>query len=264
MERITSSQNKLFKQLKKLSSSQKERNNTGQTLVEGIHLVKSYLEQGDLPEKCIFSEDVLENSEAAEIIKECRVKNVDFVILSKAHFKEISVVENGINLLFLINIPPKSKGAQLAENALLLESVQDPGNVGTILRTAAAARVKKIYCSVGTASVWSPKVLRAGMGAQLVLDIHESVDLKKLIQESKVQVLATTLFANQTIYEADLTRPTAWIIGNEGSGISQELLSLNVQEVIIPQASNVESLNASAAAAVCLFEQVRQQSSLTE
>lgn len=232
--------------------------------VEGIHLTKSYLEQGSLPKKCIFSEDVLENAEAAEIIKECQVKNVDCVILSKAHFKEISVVENGINLLFLINVPLKSKEAQLIENALLLDNVQDPGNVGTILRTTAAAGVKKIYCSVGTASVWSPKVLRAGMGAQFVLDIYESVDLKKLIQESKAQVLAATLSTNRTIYKTDLTKPTAWIIGNEGSGISQELLSLNVQEVMIPQAGNVESLNASAAAAVCLFEQVRQQSSLTE
>ncbi len=258
MERIISSKNQLIKQLKKLSSSQKERNKTGQALLEGIHLAKSYLEQGNTPEKCIFSEDALEDAEAAEIIQECQEKNVECTIISKAHFKEISVVENGVHLLLLVNIPAKSQREQLAENALLLDNVQDPGNVGTILRTAAAAGIKKIYCSGGTASVWSPKVLRAGMGAQFALDIYENVDLGQLIQKSNIQVLATTLFAKTILYETDLTKPAAWIIGNEGSGVSDELLSLNITEITIPQTKGVESLNASAAAAICLFEQVRQ------
>ncbi len=263
MNDITSSQNKLFKQLNKLSSSQKERSKTGLTLLEGIHLTESYLQYVGLPKQCVFTEDTLLDGEAREIIEKCQNGNAECVQISKALFKEISVVENGIGLLFVIDA--KSQQAEpLEESAVLLEDVQDPGNVGTILRTAAAAGIRKIYCSSGTASAWSPKVLRSGMGAQFVLDIYENVDLKQLIKESKIQVLATTLSAETTIYKTDLTQKTAWIIGNEGGGVSDKLLALNVQKVTIPQSGSVESLNASAAAAICLFEQARQQSSLTE
>lgn len=264
MNNITSPQNKLLKQLKKLSSSQKERNKTNLTILEGIHLAESYLQQVGAPQQCLFAEDALHDSEVKKIIEGCQASSVECIQISKALFKEISVVENGIGLIFVITIPKISATEQLNESAVLLENVQDPGNVGTILRTAAAAGVKKIYCSAGTASAWSPKVLRAGMAAQFALDVFENVDLVKLIQSSDIQVLATTLSAKTTIYEAELAQKTAWIIGNEGSGVSRELLELGVKEVIIPQAAGVESLNASAAAAICLFEQVRQQSSLTE
>ena len=264
MNNITSSQNKLLKQLKKLVHSQKERNKTGLAILEGIHLAESYLQHVGAPQQCVFAEDALQNSEAKKIIEKCQASSVECIQISKALFKEISMVENGVELIFVISIPETNAVRQLNENAVLLEGVQDPGNVGTILRTAAAAGVKKIYCSVGTASAWSPKVLRAGMGAQFALDVFENVDLTKLVQNSDIQVLATTLSAKTTIYETDLMQETAWIIGNEGGGVSRELLALDVKEVTIPQAAGVESLNASAAAAICLFEQVRQQSSLTE
>lgn len=258
LDNITSSQNKLFKLLKKLVSSQKERSKLNLTVLEGIHLAENYLQHVGFPKQCIFVENALEDSEANKIIQKCQENHVEYIQISKTLFKELSMVENGIGLLFVVDIPKNDSEKPLDENAVLLENLQDPGNVGTILRTAAAAGIKKVYCSVGTASAWSPKVLRAGMGAQFVLDIYENVDLKQLMQKSNVQVLATTLSAKATLYETDLTKPTAWIIGNEGSGISDELLSLNITEIIIPQAEGVESLNASAAAAICLFEQVRQ------
>lgn len=264
MNDITSSQNQLFKHLKKLVFSQKERSKLNLAVLEGIHLTESYLQYVGLPKQCVFAESALENSEAKNIIQKCQEGNVECVQISRVLFKDLSTVENGIGLLFVIDIPRNDSEEPLDESAVLLENVQDPGNVGTILRTAAAAGMKKVYCSGGTASVWSPKVLRAGMGAQFVLDIYENVNLKQLMQKSNIQVLATTLSAEKTLYETNLKKPTAWIIGNEGGGVSDELLSLNITEITIPQTEGVESLNASAAAAICLFEQVRQQTSLTE
>ncbi|MFM7522726.1 MAG: TrmH family RNA methyltransferase, partial [Betaproteobacteria bacterium] len=143
--------------------------------------------------------------------------------------------------------------------ALLLDSVQDPGNLGTIMRTAAAAGIQQIFCSPGTASVWSPKVLRAGMGAHFVLEIHEDVNLAQLIKNAAVPVYAAQPDAANSIYSADLRSPSAWLFGHEGQGVSDELLALATQRLSIPQSTQVESLNVAASVAICLFEQRRQK-----
>ena len=258
MDQITSPQNALYKTLKKLASSHKDRRRLGQTLVEGVHLTQSYLQHKGVPKRCVITEAALENKEVTKIIAECSAQGVDYTVLSNTHFKEISVVENGVGVAFVVEMPTHKEILEMKGDALLLDDLQDPGNVGTILRTAAAAGITQIYCSTGTASAWSPKVLRAGMGAQFVIDVYQNVNLEKLIQSSKTQVLAATLSGKKTIYETDLTKPTAWLIGNEGNGISRELLKHHVSEVIIPQKGSVESLNVAAAAAICLFEQARQ------
>jgi ribonuclease HII len=100
-----------------------------------------------------------------------------------------------------------------------------PGNVGSILRSAAAAGIKQVYCSAGTAFCWSPKVLRAAMGAHFVLDIFENVDLAELVRNAKVQTLATSGYATQRLYDVDLRQPTAWLFGHEGQGVADDLLS---------------------------------------
>jgi len=259
MDQITSPQNALYKTLKKLSSSHKDRRRLNQTLVEGVHLTQSYLQHKGAPKRCIVTEEALDNKEVSKIIAQCNTYGVDYTVVSNAHFKEISVVENGIGIVFIVSMPTAKEIPSINDSALLLDDLQDPGNVGTVLRTAAAAGITQVYCSVGTASAWSPKVLRAGMGAQFVVDVYQNVNLKQLIQSAKVQVLAATLSGKKTIYETNLTKPTAWLIGNEGNGISKELLKHSVNEVKIPQESAVESLNVAAATAICLFEQTRQQ-----
>ena len=172
----------------------------------------------------------------------------------------MSALEQGVAILFVIAMPEKRIAATLESDALILDRVQDPGNVGAMLRTAAAAGVKEIYLSEGSAQAWSPKVLRAGMGAHFTLTIYEGADLAVLIGRAEVPVVATSLGATRSLYDADLKTPHAWLFGNEGAGVSDDLLKLCEKDtIIIPQSDGVESLNVAAATAVCLFEQRRQR-----
>lgn len=258
MKQITSSQNPIYKNLKSLATNAKARREQGQTLLEGVHLVQSYLQTGTTPINCVVSESAQTNREVSSIIYICEEREIPLLHVTDQQFQALSSVDNGIGVLLVIEQPKTTTPAILDQSALLLDNVQDPGNVGTILRTAAAAGIKAVYCSPQTAAVWSPKVLRAGMGAHFALTVYENVELAEVIQAATVPVYATTLQATQTIYEVDLSGPAAWIVGNEGQGVSSALLDLKVEQVIIPQNPDVESLNVAAATAICLFEQRRQ------
>jgi TrmH family RNA methyltransferase len=181
--------------------------------------------------------------------------------LPDALFHALSQVEHGVDLLFVIDTPQPRPVGTLERGAVLLDNLQDPGNVGSILRSAAAAGIAAVYCSPGTAFVWSPKVLRAGMGAHFGLEIHEQADLATLIRGAGVPVLATSSHADTTLFDADLRQPVAWLFGHEGQGVSADLLALATQRLAIPHLGEMESLNVAASAAICLFEQVRQKTS---
>ena len=257
---ITSPQNPQLKHLKQLASAAKWRRRHGQTIIDGIHLCQSYLMAGHTPELCIITPEAKENQEIGQILNHSRVSNVDLFTLSPGLFNAISPVEKSVGIMMVIAIPGQpDRAPALLQSALLLDDIQDPGNVGTMLRTAAAAEVGAIYSSPQTVDIWSPKVLRAGMGAHFNLDIYTDAPLAQLIQQAKIPVLATSLEGQRSLYDTDLTQPTAWLLGNEGRGVSEELLRLDVEKVIIPQNPQVESLNVAAATAVCLFEQRRQR-----
>jgi TrmH family RNA methyltransferase len=175
-----------------------------------------------------------------------------------ALFAAISQVEHGVNIAFIVATPRPEQPGVLAQSAVLLDGVQDPGNVGSILRSAGAAGIKQVFCSPGTAFCWSPKVLRAAMGAHFVLEIFENVDLEALVRGAQVPVLATSGYAAERLYDLDLKREVAWVLGHEGQGVSSQLLELATHRVAVPHAGQVESLNVAACAAVCFFEQLRQ------
>lgn len=260
MKQISSPQNAIFKQLKSLQASTKARREADQTILEGIHLADSFLTAGLLPEYCVVSQSSVSNQEVQQLLDRLDELQIGSLSVSDGQFRQISSVENGVGLALVIKIPAAGQPSELTQNGLLVDDVQDPGNLGTMLRTAAAAGVKQIFCSSGTSSAWSPKVLRAGMGAHFGLEIFEHCDLAKLIPAASVPVFATTLAGGTSIYRADLSKPAAWLVGNEGQGVSAALLeNENATELTIPQAKNVESLNVAAATAVCLFEQRRQQ-----
>ena len=258
MKLITSPYNTLYKELKLLATSSQVRRKMGKTLLDGIHLSEAYLQHYGVPELCVASESALTNAEAAALIAQCEEKGVSCVAMPDAQYKVLSQVENGVGLLFMIAIPEFVPPAVLTESAVLLDNLQDPGNLGSILRSAAAAGIKQIYCSPGTALAWSPKVLRAGMGAHFLLEIFENVDLSVLISTAKCPVLATSSYAEKSIYDVSLTGATAWLFGHEGQGVEEKLLVQASQQVVIPHLGKMESLNVAAAAAVCFFEQVRQ------
>jgi TrmH family RNA methyltransferase len=143
--------------------------------------------------------------------------------------------------------------------ALLLEDIQDPGNLGSMLRSAAAAGCEEVFLSPGCADAWSPKVLRAAMGGHFALRIYEQQDLPGVAKALSGQLLAASLHASLSLYDCDLHGNVAFMVGNEGAGLSESMLQLATQQITIPMHNNVESLNAAAATAICLFEAVRQR-----
>jgi TrmH family RNA methyltransferase len=256
---ITSRDNPLYKELKQLATSSQARRKTGRTLLDGVHLCEAYLQQGGLPALCVVSETAKEHPEVNTILGQCQAVQVSCIVLPDALHHAVSQVEHGINLLFVIETPRSDGEALLSRASVLLDNLQDPGNLGSILRSAAAAGISDVFCSQGTAFAWSPKVLRAGMGAHFMLHIRENVDLATLIKNGRVPVVATSSHARQQLYEVDLRQPVAWLFGHEGQGVDPELLPLATYQVVIPHLGQVESLNVAASAAVCFFEQVRQK-----
>jgi len=141
---------------------------------------------------------------------------------------------------------------------LLVDNLQDPGNLGSILRSAAAAGLTQVLLSKHAVHAWSPRVLRAAMGAHFLLRIHEGVDLVAAARAYTGRIVATSQRAPRTLFEEDLRGDVALVLGNEGGGISDDLLAVADAVVAIPMPGRAESLNVAAAAAVCLFERVRQ------
>lgn len=261
MKTVSSRDNAFYKDLKQLATSSQARRKAGRSLLDGVHLCQSWLDLKGLPAHCVVSEEALSNPEVAAIVDRVEAGRGHVTALPEALFGAISQVEHGVNLVFVIETPMPQAPKALGESAVLLDGVQDPGNVGSILRSAGAAGIKQVWCSPGTAFCWSPKVLRAAMGAHFVLEIFENADLAALVRDAKVPVLATSGYAADCLYDAnlDLAGPVAWVLGHEGQGVSDQLLKLASRRVAVPHAGQVESLNVAACAAVCFFEQLRQQ-----
>ncbi|MGV3653724.1 MAG: TrmH family RNA methyltransferase [Noviherbaspirillum sp.] len=259
IQTITSRDNPLYKQLKQLATSSQARRKSGRTLLDGIHLCQAYLDQCGAPSLCIVGEGSRAHPEVAAILARCQEAHGRALELPDALCHALSQVEHGIGLLFMIDTPRPQTAGRLTEQSVLLDNLQDPGNLGSILRSAAAAGVKSVYCSPGTAFAWSPKVLRAGMGAHFLLRIYENADLAALVAGAEVPVLATSSHAARTLYELDLRAPVAWLFGHEGQGVAPALLELATERIAIPHPGDVESLNVAASAAICFFEQVRQR-----
>lgn len=259
MKSVTSRDNPFYKELKALAASSQARRKAGRTLLDGVHLCQSWLALRGAPAHCVLSDGALLNPEVRAVVARCESLHAPVTALPDALFGALSQVEHGVNLLFVAETPTPVQPRSLTVSAVLLDGVQDPGNVGSILRSAGAAGITQVFCSAGTAFCWSPKVLRAAMGAHFVLEIFENVDLKALIDHSGMPVLAMSGYARQKLYELDLRAPVAWLLGHEGQGVAPELMERATHQVVIPHAGQVESLNVAAAAAVCFFEQLRQR-----
>lgn len=248
---ITSRENPLFQSLRALAERPRQRKESGRTLLDGEHLLEEALAAGMRPERLIFREDY-----AGQEDWQMRLGNVPVTLMSPALFKAISPVVSPAGILAVLPVPQPVEA--VGTDAILIEDVQDPGNLGAIFRTAAAAGVRQAYLSKGCTEAWSPKALRGGQGAQFRLQIHEQAELAEVAGRFQGQVLAAALRAPATLYGFDLSGPTAFLFGNEGAGLSAALLA-EASPFSIPMPGGVESLNVAAAAAICLFEQVRQR-----
>lgn len=254
MTLIQSRDNRFFKQLKKLAESGRERKKQGLTLLDGAHLLEAYEAAGEQALHVVVAESALAGQELAALLKERAP-----VVLSDALMRELGLVDTPSGILAVIPLPTVVLPLRLDEDAVWLDGVQDPGNVGTLLRTAAAAGVRQVVLSSGCAAAWSPKVLRAGQGAHFVLDIIEDADLMDLAAQRQSCLAVTCLERAGSLYETEWQGALTWVFGAEGQGVSPALIAEADLRVRIPMPGQVESLNVSAAAAVCLFEALRRR-----
>lgn len=255
MKHITSRDNPLVRELRQLAESSRERRKQGRTVLDGVHLVQTWLDRVGLPRRLVVAESAREKPEIAALL--ARVPEACCVLLADGPFAAASPVETPAGVLAEIDIPPAVR-RPLRGNCVVLEAVQDAGNLGTVLRACAAAGVPDVLMTPGCAHAWGPKVLRAAQGAHTFLSLHENVDVIVALADYPGQILATRLDAAQSLFQADLRGPVAWLFGNEGAGLSDGLAALATAAVRIPMPGGAESLNVAMAATVCLFEQVRQ------
>ena len=246
---ITSKDNEIIKNIKKLKE---KKYRLDSYIVEGIKMVK---------------EAISENQEIALIaIREdfkidFDTKKMKIVTISNKIFNDISDVKTPQGILAVIK---KNQNNQIETNSdyiLALDSLQDPGNMGTIIRTADSANINQIIINKTTVDPYSPKVIRSTMGAIYRTNIIEVEDLKATLKEMKskgFQIITTDLKATQSIY-VNYNNKTVVVIGNEANGVSQEILQTADKKVIIPMLGKTESLNASIAASIMIYEYVRQK-----
>lgn len=265
---ITSKDNPLFKEIRLLqatgSKGQKARITSGQALLEGIHLVQTWVGDPDL-KVLVTSEIGLQNTEIVEAVySHLEIRpNTKVFQLDSVLWDLLSDLVNAPHIAGLLDLPktclvPSQSIGTLAGDVVILDRIQDAGNVGSILRTAAAAGFTQVIALSGCAHLWSTKVLRAGMGAHRLLDLYEGWSNQQVLSAVTAPLLAATGDAEQDLFALKkvLLHPIAWVLGSEGQGVSEDLMA-QAKGVSIPIDPRVESLNVSTAAAVCLFETIR-------
>ena len=250
---ISSRDNPLLVRLRKLAGDPAAYRKSGEVLIEGDHLCAAFLQRGGVVPQAVITE-------AAWDVPALRAlaERADAVaVIPQALMTGISTLESSAPLAFVLPWP--GAGRMLPEAAtVVLDRLQDAGNVGAIIRSAAAFGFAQVLSIKGTAALWSPKVLRAGMGAHFGLNLVEVAD-EAALAELKVPLLATSSHAARAIHQVSLPWPCAWVLGHEGQGVSAAVMQRCSQALRIPQPGGEESLNVAAAAAVCLYESARQR-----
>lgn len=258
MKRIASRDNPHYKMLKKLCQSSRERRRSACVLLDGMHLIEAYGRQRGMPEEIVVSDSGAGRPEAASYLANCAA-GTRVTGLPDALFDDLAVVDTPSGIMAIVAWPQPAHGLDHDADTVLLDGVQDPGNVGSILRSTAAAGFRQVLLSADCAQAWSPKTLRAAMGAHFQVEIHEGGDLAGFLAAYHGQAVATALAAPDSLYTAKLDRPLAWVFGSEGLGVRPAVLAATQRQVHIPMPGAMESLNVAAAAAICLFETVRRR-----
>ena len=245
MSVLTSKDNPKVQHWRKLAEDARYRRAEKRALIEGPHLLEAALQHGCKPIAVLATPE----AKVAASLKP--------VLLSEGVFRSIVDAETPQGVAAEIAIPERKPGGAVR---VFLEGVQDPRNVGAIIRTAAAFGVGRVVLDKACADPWSPKALRAGMGGHFAVSIKVKSDLGEQLNAFKGHLLCTVPRDGMPIEEADLSGKVGWIFGGEGSGLSEETLRQVPLRVTIPMASGTESLNVAAAAAICLFETFRRNS----
>ncbi len=245
---ISSRDNPLLKELRKLAQDPGAYRKLGRIWLEGDHLCKAAMARAVRPAMAVFSESFWASSrfewaEAAEAADKT-------VVVADALLAGVSGLESPAPMGFVLHLPMRPELIPDAPT-VVLDRLQDAGNVGSILRSAAAFGFTQIVALKGTAALWAPKVLRAGMGAHLGLQLIEGVDAD-VLDALTIPMVATSSHQGDWLHRATLPHPCAWLMGHEGQGVSQLLEARATRRIRIVQPGGEESLNVAAAAAICL------------
>lgn len=242
---ITSKDNPLVKRLRQLAHESTAYRKLGQVWLEGDHLCRALLDRGERPSQAVFTELGWANAE--ERLRDAAPR---VVVLSQSVMATCSALESPAAMGFVWDLPSAPK-LMSGRATVVLDRLQDAGNVGSILRSAGAFGFRQVVALKGTAALWSPKVVRAGMGAHFGLHLVEGLQAQDL-GSLGVPMLVTSSHRGDWLHEARLPWPCAWVMGHEGQGVGAELEAMAAAAVRIAQPGGEESLNVAAAAAICL------------
>jgi len=250
---ITSRDNPLLVRLRKLGADPGAYRKLGEVWLEGDHLCDAFVQRGGAAAHAVITEAAWQ----APRWRALAARAAEVSVVTAALMEGLSTLESPPPLGFVVAWPGPGTVAP-GQPTVVLDRLQDAGNAGTILRSAAAFGFTQVVALKGTAALWSPKVLRAGMGAHFGLALVEGVDT---VNGLDVPLFATSSHADRAIDEVRLPWPCAWVLGHEGQGVASSLLEQSALRLRIPQPGGEESLNVAAAAAVCLYESARQRRS---
>ncbi|OFZ99894.1 MAG: hypothetical protein A2Z64_06250 [Betaproteobacteria bacterium RIFCSPLOWO2_02_67_12] len=255
MSVIRSRDNVRVRRWRKLAASRRARRSEGRALIEGVHLVGTLLASRGRLDALIVSESGLAQPEIASLMQRSPVRPV---VLSDSLFSSIADAESPAGIAAEIVLPKVEPNLATCGSCVFLEGVQDAGNVGALLRSAAAFGLGDAVLGPGCADAWSPKALRAGMGAHFALRIGSRIDLAAAFERFAGTIVCTVARGGAPIAQADLRGRIGWLFGGEGQGVSEALAARSDLRVTIPMPGAAESLNVAAAAAICFYEMSRQ------
>ncbi len=251
-QRVSARDNPLLVQLRRLAQDGNAYRRVGRVWIEGEHLCSALRQRGGAAAQAV----VCDSAWQRPALRDLAGWAARVTLVPDALFAGLSALESPAGIGFVLDLPA-APALDARAASVVLDRVQDAGNVGSILRSAAAFGVPQVLSLKGTATLWSPKVLRAGMGAHFALRLVEGLDEADLAA-LQVPLVAAAPHAGAELPSAALPRPCAWVLGHEGQGVSTTLLSRCSLQVRIPQPGGEESLNVAAAAAVCLYESARR------
>ena len=260
MQVISSKDNELVKHIKKLKDK-KYRDESNEYIVEGVKLIEEAVKENAKIKKIIVCEDTTRTYEIPTNIM-LEIAKYECIYVTDKIFSSITQVTNPQGIMAIIEKISENKEIDFSQDIIVaLDDVQDPGNLGTILRTVDSIGLNQIVVSKETADAFNPKVVRSTMGAIFRIKIIEAEDLKETIKEIKkhrFKLMVTSLQTENSIYDIDFNKKII-VIGNESNGVSKEIQDMADEKAKIPMLGQTESLNASVAAGIVMYEYVRQK-----
>ena len=255
MELIRSRDNARVKLWSRVCADARTRRELGLCIVEGAHLVGDCLRQGVAVVSMLASEDSIDDAEIACLL---HATSASSYALPRGLMGKILDADSAPRIAAVIRTPDANIDLATTRSCVFLDGIQDPGNVGGILRTAAAFGTECVVLGPGCADPWSPKVLRAGMGGHFNTSLLQTEDLAGAVLQFGGKVFSTAVSGGQELSTCLLAGRAGWVFGSEGAGVSVKVQARCAVTVTVPMRGAMESLNVAACAAICLYEQSRQ------